>query len=241
MSTTPSTGEPLGLVMIRRAAFLALRGIFRLRVSGLEHLPVSGPVLLAGNHTGFLDGPIVFVTLPRGSAFLVKSELYVGVLRRALDLLRQIPVRRGTPDREALRRGLSVLAAGGVLGVFPEGTRGTGAVEAIQHGVGYLALRAGCPVVPVVCLGTSEALPKGHRVPRWRSRVDIVYGAPFHVEIEGEARSRRAIAEAAEQVRTRLRDHLVRSAAATGHPLPAPPEAVVADAAPAGPPDRGVA
>src|SRR3954454_4806583 len=131
------------LTICRRAAARLLRIVFRLRVTGLEHLPDTGPVLIAGNHTGFLAGPVVFVLVPRPSAFLVKSELYDTPLRRVLEFARQIPVRRGTPDRTALLRPLGVRRAGRVLGVFPEGTRGEGRLESVQHGIGYLALRAG--------------------------------------------------------------------------------------------------
>jgi 1-acyl-sn-glycerol-3-phosphate acyltransferase len=200
--------ESVPLAVVRRAAAGLLRLIFRVRVTGLEHLPASGPVLLAGNHTGFLDGPVVFILLPRPSAFLVKSELYDSPFRRVLEFARQIPVRRGTPDRTALRRALDVLSAGGVLGVFPEGTRGEGRLESVQHGIGYLALRAGCPVVPVVCVGTADALPKGRRFPRWRAPVTVAFGPAFEVTVDGDPRARRTIGEAAEQIRVRLRDHL---------------------------------
>ena len=200
--------ESVPLAVVRRAAAGLLRLIFHVRVTGLEHLPKSGPVLIAGNHTGFLDGPVVFVLLPRPSAFLVKSELYDTAFRRVLEFARQIPVRRGTPDRTALRRALDVLRAGGVLGVFPEGTRGEGRLESVQHGIGYLALRAGCPVVPVVCVGTAEALPKGRRLPRWRAPVTVAFGPAFEVSVDGDPRARRTVGEAAEQIRIRLREHL---------------------------------
>jgi len=177
-------------------------------VIGAEHLPRHGPVLLAGNHTGFLDGPIVFMMLPRPSAFLVKSELYSGPWAKVLAFARQIPVHRGSPDRTALRRALDVLANGGVLGVFPEGTRGEGRLESVQHGIGYLALRAGCPVVPVVCLGTAEALPKGQSLPRFRAPVDVIFGPAFELEVTGDPRARSTIADAAEQVRRHLLAHL---------------------------------
>src|SRR5437763_2466913 len=143
------TRESIPLWVIRHAVALLLRMIFRIRVLGTEHLPRVGPALVAGNHTGFLDGPIVFMFMPRASSFLVKSELYAGPWAKLLAFAQQIPVRRGAPDRTALRRALDVLAAGGVLGVFPEGTRGEGRLESVQHGIGYLALRAGCPIVPV--------------------------------------------------------------------------------------------
>jgi 1-acyl-sn-glycerol-3-phosphate acyltransferase len=200
--------ESLPLAVVRRVAARLLRMIFRIRLTGLEHLPAHGPVLIAGNHTGFLDGPLVMILLPRPSAFLVKSELYDGPFRRVLEFARQIPIRRGTPDRTALTSGLQVLAGGGVLGVFPEGTRGEGRLESIQHGIGYLALRAGCPVVPVVCLGTAEALPKGHKLPRWRAPIEIVFGPPFEIDLAGDVRARSTVAAAAEDVRRKLLGHL---------------------------------
>ncbi len=202
------TRESVPLAVVRRSVAGLLRLVFRIRVVGAEHLPTHGPVLIAGNHTGFLDGPIVFMMLPRPSAFLVKSELYSGPWAKLLSFARQIPVHRGAPDRTALRRALDVLAAGGVLGVFPEGTRGEGRLESVQHGIGYLALRAGCPVVPVVCLGTAGALPKGKLLPRWRAPVDVVFGPAFELEVTGDPRARSTIADAAEQVRRHLLAHL---------------------------------
>ena len=199
--------ESVPLAIARRLAALLLRAVFRLRVVGVEHLPRNGAVLVAGNHTGFLDGPIVFMMMPRPSSLLVKSELYSGPWARVLAFARQIPVNRGTPDRTALRRALDVLGAGGVLGVFPEGTRGEGRLETIQHGIGYLALRAGCPVVPVVCLGTADALPKGKMLPRFRARIDVVFGPAFTIEVTGDPRARSTIADAAEQVRQHLLAH----------------------------------
>ena len=202
------TRESLPLAVARRVAAALLHVVFRLRVLGLEHLPRTGPVLVAGNHTGFLDGPVVFVLMPRPSSFLVKSELYATPFRAILEFARQIPIRRGTPHREALRQALAVLEQGGALGVFPEGTRGAGTLETVQHGIGYLALRAGCPVVPVVCLGTAEALPKGKRFPRFRAPVDVVFGPPFHVVVDGPPRARSTVAAAAEQIRMHLLQHL---------------------------------
>ena len=202
------TRESIPLWIARHTVRMLILAVFRLRVIGAEHLPRTGPVLVAGNHTGFLDGPIVFMMLPRPSSFLVKSELYSGPWARVLSFARQIPVRRGTPDRTALTRALDVLAGDGVLGVFPEGTRGEGRLESVQHGIGYLALRAGCPVVPVVCTGTAAALPKGKLLPRFRAPVDVVFGPVFRIEPSGDPRARSTIADAAEQVRSHLLAHL---------------------------------
>jgi 1-acyl-sn-glycerol-3-phosphate acyltransferase len=172
-------------------------------------------VLLAGNHSGFLDGPLVMITLSRPSSFLVKSELYETGFKRVLRFARQIPIVRGTPDRTNLRRGLSVLTGGGVLGVFPEGTRGTGDLATIQHGIGYIALQARCPIVPVVCTGTAAALPKGKALPRFRAPIEIVFGEPFTLDVAGDPRERATVAAAAEQIRQHLLEHLAAVNAAT--------------------------
>jgi len=198
------TRESIPLLVARRVAQRILRIAFALRLRGLENLPDSGPVLLAGNHSGFLDGPIVMIMLPRPSSFLVKSEIFKGPVRWLLRFARQIPIHRGTPDRTALRTGLGVLADGGVLGVFPEGTRGSGDLATIQHGIGYLALNSRCPIVPVLCKGTQQALPKGKVIPRWRTPIEIVFGPAFELDIPGDLRTRATIAAAAEQVRTHL-------------------------------------
>jgi 1-acyl-sn-glycerol-3-phosphate acyltransferase len=202
------TKESVPLSVIRRFAQLLLRLVFKLEVSGGDRVPTSGPVLIAGNHSGFLDGPIVMIMLTRPSSFLVKSELYDSPVRRVLAFARQIPIHRGTPDRAGLRAGLDFLDRGGVLGVFPEGTRGSGELASIQHGIGYLALHGKCPIVPVVCTGTAEALPKGKAFPKLRAPIEVVFGEPFTLEVDGDPRTRATVADAAEQIRQRLLAHL---------------------------------
>jgi 1-acyl-sn-glycerol-3-phosphate acyltransferase len=174
-------------------------------------------VLLAGNHRGLLDGPLVAAFVPRQASFLAKSELFSARTARLLGWLGQIPVDRGRADREALRRATAVLARGGMLGMFPEGTRGAGELESVQHGIAYVALRTpGVPIVPVACLGTERAMPKGARLPRWRTRVDIVFGEPFTVSVPANPRARSALAAAAEEIRLALKAHIVQAEAEVG-------------------------
>jgi cytidylate kinase len=191
------------------------RLIFTVRVRGAERVPAAGAALLVGNHRGFLDGPLVALFVPRPASFLAKSELFRGPLADFLGRCGQIPVDRGRPDRTALRRAGAVLSAGGVLGMFPEGTRGSGRLESVQHGVGYVALRAACPIVPVACLGTERALPKGRPgrlpLPRFGSRIDIVFGEPFLLDGAADPHARRAVGEAAEQIRRRVAAHLAEA------------------------------
>lgn len=191
-----------------------IRLILDVRVRHPERVPSSGPVLLAANHRGFLDGPLVAGYVPREASFLAKSELFRGYVARVLMWFGQIPVDRGRPDREALRRAIAVLQRGGALGMFPEGTRGAGELESVQHGIAYVALRCpGVPIVPVACLGTEQAMPKGARLPRWRSRIDIVFGEPFTVSVPDNPRARSAVAQAAEEIRVALAVHVARAEA----------------------------
>lgn len=184
------------------------RTLLSLRVEGAEHVPAEGPVILAGNHSGILDGPLVFFVSPRPTRLLTKAEVFVGGWARACGWLGLIPVHRGRADRAALQAGLAHLADGGALGVFPEGTRGTGALEQVADGVAYLALRSGAPVVPIAVTGTLAALPRGKKVPAWRAPVRVVFGPPVTVLPTGDPRARSTVRDAAEQLRLALVAHL---------------------------------
>ena len=205
-----ATGRPRPYVVAgcRWLGQRVARALFRLEVVGGERVPAEGPVLLAGNHSGFVDGPLVFLVSPRPAALLAKSEIFAGLGATVFGWLGLIPVHRGLADRDALRAGLAVLSGGGALGVFPEGTRGSGQLEQVHDGLAYLALRSGAQVVPIAVVGTAAAWPRGARVPRLRAPVRVVFGAPVRVEVAGDPRSRRTVAGAAEQLRVALVTHL---------------------------------
>lgn len=192
------------------------QGIFysgwSVRVRGTEHVPASGPVILAPNHANFIDGPLIFSVSPRPAHCLVKQEMFVGPVGLVLRGVGQIPIDRGTADRKALLTALGVLEDGRVLGVFPEGTRGSGNFEAVQQGLAWLALRSGSPIVPVACLGVGARGRTLAALPRPRSRLDVVFGEPFTVG-PANGRSRAALAAASEQVRERLVAHLTAARA----------------------------
>lgn len=192
------------------------RLLLRLEVEGAHHVPPTGPVLLAGNHSGILDGPLVFFVSPRPASMLTKSEAFVGFWARCCGWLALIPIHRGQADRAALHAGLAHLAGGGALGVFPEGTRGTGTMDQVADGLAYLALRSGAAVVPLAVHGTSAALPKGRVVPHLRSPVRVVFGPPVRLEPSGDPRARSTVRAAAEELRLALVEHLRR----TSEPLP---------------------
>ena len=205
-----ATGQrrPLVVEAVRRAGRGLARVVLRVEVVGQERVPREGAVLMAGNHSGILDGPLVFFFAPRPPVLLTKSEIFVGIWPRPLGWLGLVPVHRGAPDRAALRAGLAELTVGGAVGLFPEGTRGSGALEHIADGLAYLAVRSGAPVVPIAVTGTSAALPKGRAVPRFRAPVRIAFGPPVALTVEGDPRARRTVRTAAEQLRLALVEHL---------------------------------
>jgi 1-acyl-sn-glycerol-3-phosphate acyltransferase len=174
------------------------RPLYRLHVHHRERLPATGPVVLVANHSAFVDGPLLFGLLGRRAVFWVKQEMFAGPPGRALRRIGQLPVRRGQADRRPLTAALAVLRADGLVGVFPEGTRGTGEMAAAQQGAAWLARTSGAPVVPVVCRGTRR--PDGASR-RWRPRVDVVIGEPLTIPAGG---GRAGLAAATETVRAEL-------------------------------------
>jgi 1-acyl-sn-glycerol-3-phosphate acyltransferase len=186
------------------------RALLHVRVTGRELVPADGPLLIAGNHSAWLDGPLVVIEAPRPVRCLTKSEMFVGPLGHVLHLIGQIPVDRTRPDRSALVAAVGELHDGGAVGVFPEGTRGSGEFTAMHDGLAYLAVRGEWPIVPVACIGTSEVWPHGARLPR-RVTIDVVFGKPFGVELPTSRRSRKALSELSEQIRIRLVEHLAEA------------------------------
>lgn len=205
-----ATGQPQRWVIgaVRFVGRLLARAVLRLSIEGREHVPATGPVLLAGNHSGILDGPLVFFASPRPAALLTKSEIFVGFWARACGWLHLIPVHRGSADRSAMKAGLDHLRAGGALGVFPEGTRGSGQFDEVTDGLAYLALRSGAAVVPIAVHGTGAAWPKGRRVPRWRAPVRLVFGPAVTLSPAGDPRARSTVRAGAETLRVALVAHL---------------------------------
>lgn len=172
--------------------------MYRLCLHNLGNVPRTGAVVLVANHSAFVDGPLLFGMFGRRAVFLVKQEMVAGVVGWALRRIGQIGVRRGTPDRPALLAAQRVLRGGGMVAVFPEGTRGAGDAASARNGAAWLARSTGALVVPVVCRGTRR--PDGSSR-RFRPRVDVLVGEPF--ECTGE-RGRAGLAAATEQVRLAL-------------------------------------
>lgn len=220
-ATTASSAPPAvrvvppahAAVRARRIGPFVLRPFWKIRLHGAEHVPASGPVILAGNHSGFLDGPLIVGLAPRPVHFMVKREMFRGAVGSALHWLGQISVDRHGTDRAAIQAALGVLEQGGVLGVFPEGTRSAEDFATMHNGLAYFALRSGAPVVPVACLGAGSRGTTIGSLPRLRTRLDVVYGPPIDL---GRGTGRKAVAAASEQLRDALRAHIEQARRETG-------------------------
>jgi 1-acyl-sn-glycerol-3-phosphate acyltransferase len=174
------------------------RPFYRVQVHHLERIPARGPVVVVANHSAFVDGPLLLGLLGRRAVFWVKQEMFTGVAGWGLRRIGQLPVRRGEADRRPLTAAIAVLRGDGIVGVFPEGTRGSGDVAAAQHGAAWLARTSGAQVLPVAFRGTRR--PDGARR-RWRPRVDVVVGEPLTVPAGG---GRAGLTAATETLRAEL-------------------------------------
>lgn len=217
MSSPAPTGPTArGAAIGRRIGTALFRSLYRCTVLDPGKVPPQGPVLLASNHTGIIDGPLVFGVAPRPLHFLVKQEFFHGFPGWVLDHVGQIPIDRAGVDRTALTSALAALRRGDAVGVFPEGARGRGDVAAVHEGVTWLALQSGAPVVPVACLGTRSPGAGVGRPPVPGHRMAVVFGDPVSLVASPDLPRRTASRELTEQLRVVLSAHVRSSAERTG-------------------------
>jgi 1-acyl-sn-glycerol-3-phosphate acyltransferase len=182
-----------------------LRVTCRIRVEGKEHLPRSGPVILASNHRSFLDSIFIPLLVPRRVTFVAKAE-YFDDPKSAWFFrgVGQIPIRRegGSASERALESATEVLEAGGVFGIYPEGTRTRdGKLHRGHTGVARLALRTGAPIIPVGIIGSDEVQPIDSKLPRLFKTVRIRFGEPIDLgHYQGCHDDRLALRDVADEV-----------------------------------------
>lgn len=210
------------LRFLRPAGRAYFRHRYDIHVHGEEHVPPTGAAIIASNHIGFLDGPLLAAFAPRVVHALTKVEMFEGRTGAFLRAMGQIPLSRYDADPAALKDCLKVLREGGVVGIYPEGTRGDGELRHVHSGVAYLALATGAPVVPLVVFGTRD--PGGHidSVPRRGTRFDFVYGPPVYLEQQPWPRTQAEVRRTADFLRNRFIEHLVDARGRTGRDLPGP-------------------
>ncbi|MFD1427783.1 1-acyl-sn-glycerol-3-phosphate acyltransferase [Kroppenstedtia sanguinis] len=177
------------------------RGFFRLffavfyrwEVRGLEHVPDQGGVVVCCNHISNLDPPLVGSAMRRPVRFMAKEELFrVPVLSFLIRNFGAFPVQRDTADKRAVKKALSILKQGGVVGVFPEGTRSkTGELGEAHAGASFIALKGEGQVVPAAIIGPYRLFRK----------VTIVFGPPLDLsEYQGQKRTSGSLKEVTHRI-----------------------------------------
>jgi len=228
--------------MSRLVAGPFLRLLARATVIGAEHVPDTGPAIMASNHLSVIDSIYLPLMLPRPVTFAAKSEYFTGtrlrdrVVSAYLRSTNQLSTDRngGRAAQEMLEAAVTHLRSGELFGIYPEGTRSPdGRLYRGRTGVGYLALNSGAPVIPVAMIGTDKILPPGHKVPR-PGRIEIRIGKPIEfAEFAGQtagARQRRTVTDTVVRAIQELsgqeyvpiyasvrKEELAATAAANGH------------------------
>ena len=171
-----------------------VRHVFRLKATGLEHLPAEGGFVLAANHTSNFDPwPLGLPLFPqRWLRFMAKSELYWWPLRHVLEAAGAFPVERGRGDVEAIAKAVELVRSGEVVVMFPEGTRQRKGLrkrwEARPHtGAARIAQRAGAPLVPAAIKGTDRLARLGP--------LRVAYGPPVEVSDDSRETTKHLMAE----------------------------------------------
>lgn len=148
--------------------------LFRIKVSGKEHVPQNGSVIICTNHISNFDPPLVGITSKRPVSFMAKAELFEKpILGKLMFKIRAFPVKRGLSDRKALKSGLKLLKDDQVMGLFPEGRRSKdGEIGKALAGAGFFALRSDATVIPCRIIGPYKLFGKIH----------VIYGKPVNMD-----------------------------------------------------------
>lgn len=165
-----------------RVIQLATKILLQVKAEGLEHVPLSGPVIVVTNHINFIEPLLIYTILPRPVIGLAKHELWANPLTRIIARSWEtIPIRRGELDLNAVRSALQVLQNGRVLGLAPEGTRSHhGRLQRARSGIVLLALRAPDALILPIAVYGQERFFSNVRCLR-RTKVHMVVGRGFYL------------------------------------------------------------
>jgi 1-acyl-sn-glycerol-3-phosphate acyltransferase len=184
-----------------------LKAIWRPRVTGLDHIPAKGGVIIASNHLSFVDSVVIPSVVARKVVFLAKSDYFNGrgvkgtAQRWWFEGIGMLPVDRDNTQSaiDSLDTALEVLGRGEAFGIYPEGSRSRdGRIYRGRTGVAHLALTAGVPVVPVGLVGTEKIQPVGSTYPKV-ARISVAFGEPLDFTGRGDGvplgRARREVTD----------------------------------------------
>ena len=174
------------------------RLVYRVKIVGNQNVAEEGAFIICANHINYLDAAAIVLFTKRKVNFIAKEDLFnhriLNWLAHVFDI---IPVNRGTQDLESMKRSIKTLNTGGILGIFPEGTRkGIAKGGKAKTGAAYMAIRTGTPVIPVGIAGSFKPFTK----------VVMQYGKPMDF---GEYQSKTPEKETLEKVSNQIMDQII--------------------------------
>ncbi|TYP77785.1 lysophospholipid acyltransferase family protein [Paenibacillus methanolicus] len=170
--------------------------VFRFKAVGLENIPSEGPVVLCSNHISNFDPPTVGIKVPRKVHYMAKAELFdIPVFGPLIRGLGAFPVKRGGVSKDAIRSAIALLENGGVMGIFPEGSRkapsGMG-----KKGAAMIAMRSKATVIPVAIIGSYKPF----------RRMVIRYGQPIDMSAFIQDSSSDVLERVTDEIMANIRD-----------------------------------
>lgn len=185
VSSVPHSGAGKAQERARRVLAPVARKLWRFRLEGFENIPSEGPAILCPNHVSFLDSAFTMLLAGRNVSFVGKAEYMDDwKTRKLFPMLGMIPIDRsgGSKSEGALIAAEGVLRRGELFGIFPEGTRSRDGMLYKGHtGAARLALKVGCPLIPVGIIGTREVQPPDKVMPKLFREVTFRIGRPIDV------------------------------------------------------------
>jgi 1-acyl-sn-glycerol-3-phosphate acyltransferase len=180
---------------MRLTLYLLFRLLTHLQVTGMEHIPPAGACVVAGNHLGILDGPLLFALVPRKdlTTLVAKKHQRNPFFRLVVNIAGGIWLDRFILEVKPVQQVQEHLQKGGLLGIAPDGTRSrTHHLMPAKNGVAFLAGKVDVPIIPEATIGTEDAVPKLLRLRR--PRITVRFGPSFRlapVDIQDRSGSRK--------------------------------------------------
>ncbi len=173
------------------------RVLWRARATGVENVPRDGPLIIACNHISYLDPPVMGSFVPRRINYMAKAELFeIPVLGPLIRAVGAYPVDRKGSAKAAIKRSVEVLRGGGVIGIFPEGTRNAGGDAEPRKGAAVLSSLTGAPVVPACIVGSDRARQFG--------QIKVAFGPPLRLP-EGRKATHDDVAKFTDEIMRAIR------------------------------------
>ncbi|SFI70104.1 lysophospholipid acyltransferase family protein [Thermoflavimicrobium dichotomicum] len=189
-----------------------IRWYHRVHVIGMDHIPMTGPLIIVANHPSYLDPFYLSAICPRHIHFMAKSEAFSNCLIRwFLEKAGAFPVHRERADIQAIRIALSLLKEGKVVGIFPEGgIKEKESLHELKQGAAYLAIKGQAPILPVYLKGMDEVLPQGSFFLRPKP-IDVLIDALIFPPEEGSLKEKQTkLSQQVMEILLKLKEEIPR-------------------------------